>query len=58
MTSRAPQRVVGGGQHKLESFKDKLLVPLMYYRLYLTYELLSCMFGVHMSNLALLMHRL
>ena len=59
LTSRTRQRVVGGGGHyKLRCFKDKLLVPLMYYRLYLTYELLSWMFGVHVSNLNRLVHRL
>ena len=59
LTSRTRQRVVGGGGHyKLRCFKDKLLVPLMYYRLYLTYELLSWMFGVHVSNLNRLIHRL
>ena len=59
LTSRTRQRVVGGGgQYKLRCFKDKLLVPLMYYRLYLTYELLSWMFGVDVSNLNRLVHRL
>jgi hypothetical protein len=59
LVSRARQRVVGGGgQYKLETFNDKLLVPLMYYRLYVTYELLSWMFGVHVSNLNRLVHRL
>ena len=59
LTSRTRQRVVGGGGHyKLRCFKDKLLVPLMYYRLYLTYELLSWMFGVDVSNLNRLVHRL
>lgn len=59
LTERTRQRVVGGGgQYKLEHFKDKLLVPLLYYRLYVTYELLSWMFGVHVSNLNRLVHRL
>jgi hypothetical protein len=59
LVSRPRQRAVGGGgQYKLESIQDKLLVPLMYYRLYVTYELLSWMFGVHMSNLNRLVHRL
>lgn len=59
LTSRTRQRVVGGGgQYKLERFKDKLLVPLMYYRLYVTYELLSWMFRVDVSNLNRLVHRL
>lgn len=59
LTSRTRQRVVGGGGHyKLRCFKDKLLVPLMYYRLYLTYELLSWMFEVDVSNLNRLVHRL
>lgn len=59
LTSRPRQRVVGGGgQYKLKSFQDKLLVSLMYYRLYVTYELLSWMFGVHVSNLNRLVHRL
>src|SRR3712207_8372499 len=59
LVNRTRQRVVGGGgQYKLETFKDKLLVPLMYYRLYVTYELLSWMFGVHVSNLNRLVHRL
>ncbi|MBW4539548.1 MAG: hypothetical protein KME43_10450 [Myxacorys chilensis ATA2-1-KO14] len=39
LISRTRQRVVGGGgQYKLETFKDKLLVPLMYYRLDVTYR--------------------
>lgn len=59
LMSRTRQRVVGGGgQYKLRSFQDKLLVSLMYYRLYVTYELLSWMFGVHVSNLNRLVHRL
>ena len=59
LTSRTRQRVVGGdGQYKLKCFKDKFLVPLMYYRLYVTYELLSWMFGVDVSNLNRLVHRL
>lgn len=59
LTQRQRQRHIGGGgQYKLETFKDKLLVPLMYYRLYLTYELLAWMFGVHVSNLNRLVHRL
>ena len=59
LLSRTRQRVVGGGGHyKLRCFKDKLLVSLMYYRLYVTYELLSWMFGVHLSNLNRLVHRL
>ena len=59
LISRTRQRVVGGGgRYKLETFKDKLLVPLMYYRLYVTYELLSWIFGVHVSNLNRLVHRL
>ena len=59
LTSRTRQRVVGGGgQYKLRCFKDKLLVPLMYYRLYVTYELLSWIFGVDVSNLNRLVHRL
>jgi len=59
LMSRTRQRVVGGGgQYKLKSFQEKLLVSLMYYRLYVTYELLSWMFGVHVSNLNRLVHRL
>jgi hypothetical protein len=59
LTSRTRQRVVGGGgQYKLESFQDKLLVPLMYYRLYVTYELLSWIFQLDVSNLNRLVHRL
>jgi hypothetical protein len=59
LTSRTRQRVVGGGGHyKLKCFKDKLLVPLMYYRLYVTYELLSWTRGVDVSNLNRLVHRL
>lgn len=59
LTSRTRQRVVGGGgQYKLKRFQDKLLVPLLYYRLYVTYELLSWMLGVDVSNLNRLVHRL
>lgn len=59
LSSRTRQRVVGGGgRYKLAGFHDKLLVPLIYYRLYVTYELLSWMFGVDLSNLNRLVHRL
>ena len=59
LVERTRERRVGGGrQYKLEHFKDKLLVPMMYYRLYLTYELLGWIFGVHVSNLNRLVHRL
>lgn len=59
LTSQTRQRVVGGGgQYKLRCFSGKLLVPLMYYRLYVTYELLSWTRGVHVSNLNRLVHRL
>lgn len=40
-----------GGKYKLCDFRDKLLVILMYYRLYLTYEILQEFFDVHYSNL-------
>lgn len=47
-----------GGKYKLCDFRDKLLVILMYYRLYLTYEILQEFFNVHYSNLNRLVNRL
>lgn len=53
------QRAIGaGGKYKLDDFRDKLLVALMYYRLYLTYEILQEFFNVHYSNLNRLVNRL
>ncbi len=53
------KRAIGaGGKYKLEDFNDKLLVALMYYRLYLTYEILQEFFDVHYSNLNRLVNRL
>ena len=48
----------GGGTYTLKDFKDKLLVALFYYRLYLTYEVLQEFFGVHYANLNRLVNRM
>jgi DDE superfamily endonuclease/Helix-turn-helix of DDE superfamily endonuclease len=53
------KRAIGaGGKYKLVNFRDKLLVALLYYRLYLTYEILQEFFNVHYSNLNRLVNRL
>lgn len=53
------QRAIGAGrQYTLARIEDKLLVVLVFYRLYLTEELMSWLFGLHRSNINRLLHRL
>jgi hypothetical protein len=53
------QRAIGAGrQYTLASLEDKLLLVLVFYRLYLTEELMSWLFGLHRSNVNRLLHRL
>lgn len=56
--SNRKRAIGGGGTYKLKDFKDKLLVALFYYRLYLTYEVLQEFFNVHYANLNRLVNRL
>lgn len=52
-------RAIGAGRnYTLASIEDKLLLALVFYRLYLTEELLSWLFGPHRSNVNRLLHRL
>ncbi|MHC4397767.1 MAG: transposase family protein [Planctomycetota bacterium] len=44
------QRAVGGGNKFKLDLNDRLLMLLMYYRLYVTHDLLGFIFGIHNSN--------
>lgn len=46
------QRAEGGGRKQVLSLEDKLVMLLMYYRLYLTHGLLGFMFNLHNSNIS------
>ena len=46
------QRAQGGGRNQKLSLEDKLVLLLMYYRLYITHELLGFMFNLHNSNVS------
>ena len=46
------QRVRGGGRKQELSLEDKLIMLLMYYRLYTTHELLGFIFKLHNSNVS------
>ena len=45
-------RAKGGGRKQELSLEDKLIMLLMYYRLYITHELLGFMFNLHNSNVS------
>lgn len=46
------QRARGGGRNQELSLEDKLVMLLMYYRLYLTHEFLGFLFNLHNSNVS------
>lgn len=46
------QRAQGGGRKQDLSLEDKLIMLLMYYRLYVTHELLGFIFNLHNSNVS------
>ena len=53
------QRAIGaGGKYKLTTFPDMLLALLVFYRLYVTYEVLGWLFGLDASTLCRLFARL
>ena len=53
------KRAIGAGRHyTLARIEDKLLLVLVFYRRYLTEELMSWLFGFHRSNVNRLLHRL
>jgi hypothetical protein len=53
------QRAIGAGRtYTLARLEDKRLLALVFYRLYLTEDLLSWLFGFHRSNVNRLLHRL
>lgn len=53
------QRAIGAGrQYTLAHLEDKLLLVLVFYRLYLTEELMSWLFGLHRSNVNRLLAKL
>jgi hypothetical protein len=55
LTRPTRQRAIGAGRpYTLASLEDKMLPVLVFYRLYLTEELMSWLFGLHRSNV----HRL
>jgi len=45
-------RKIGGGNTYKLSLEDRLLMLLIYYRTYMTHELLEFMFGIHNSNVS------
>ena len=46
------QRAQGGGRNQKLCLEDKLLMLLMYYRIYITHEFLGFIFGLHNSNVS------
>lgn len=53
------KRAIGAGRkYRLSSLEDKLLLGLVFYRLYLTEDLMGWLFGLDRSNVNRLLHRL
>ena len=51
LTQRERKHVLGQGRkYKLSAIEDKLLFILVFYRYYLTDELMGHLFGIHSSN--------
>ena len=51
LTRPSRQRAIGAGRrYTLASLEDKVLVVLVFYRLYVTEELMGWLFGLHRSN--------
>lgn len=48
--ARKRERAVGAGRHFKLSLKDRVLMLLVYYRLYITYTLAEYLFGLNQSN--------
>jgi hypothetical protein len=44
------ERAIGGGRNFELALEDRLLMLLMYYRLYITHEFLGVLFGIDDSN--------
>ena len=52
------RRIGGGRGYKLESFESKLSLILISYKLYLTYDVLSFIFGLDQGNISKLVDKL
>lgn len=53
------QRKIGGGRdYKLKSFEDKLFLVLVFYKMYLVYEVLAIFFNLDQSNVSKLISKL
>lgn len=48
--SRNRERVIGAGRHFKLPVKDRVIMVLVYYRLYITYTLMEFLFGLDQSN--------
>lgn len=58
LAQRGRKRRIGAGrQYTLASIEDKLLLVLVFSRLYLTEELMSWLFGLHRSHVNRLLHK-
>jgi hypothetical protein len=47
---RRRERAVGAGRHFKLPVKDRVIMVLVYYRLYITYTLMEFLFGLDQSN--------
>ena len=52
------RQIGAGNKYKLATLEQKVFILLLYYRLYLTYEFLELLVGIHNSNLSRLVRRL
>ena len=47
---RKRERAIGGGRHFNLTVKDRVIMVLVYYKLYITYTLMEYLFGLNQSN--------
>ena len=52
LQKKRKRKIGGGSTYKLEGIRIKLLVVLLYYKLYCTQELLGMLFGIDQSNIS------
>lgn len=58
-TAKDRKRAIGAGHpYKLESLEEKLIVVLLYYKLYVTQELLGLIVGLDQSNVSRLLNKM
>jgi hypothetical protein len=50
LSKKKRQRDIGAGRHFNHSIKDRILMLLMYYRMYTTYDMLGMIFDLNKSN--------